>query len=88
MVEAMRNAYAEGEKAKKGTGAFAAFPYAKDAAPYMHPRLSQAAVTGANGSPLIPANRTPVELTDEELAAVIAGRAGGDGTPEPTGGAA
>lgn len=45
MLEAMRQAYTE-------RGAMAAFVYAKDAAPYLHPRISATELTGKDGEPL------------------------------------
>jgi hypothetical protein len=47
MIEAMREAYGKG-------GAIAAVPYARDAAPYMHPKISATEVTGKDGAPLMP----------------------------------
>lgn len=46
MIEAMRNVY-------DNEGAIAAFPYAKDVAPYLHPRISSTELTGKDGTPLI-----------------------------------
>lgn len=45
MIEAMRNAYEMG-------GAAAAFAFAKDAAPYMHPRVAAVELTGKDGGPM------------------------------------
>jgi hypothetical protein len=42
MIEAMRDAYEKG-------GAIAAFAFAKDAAPYLHPRISAIEHSGPNG---------------------------------------
>lgn len=42
MIRAMREAYEAG-------GAIAAFPFAKDCAPFMHPRLATTQVTGVGG---------------------------------------
>ncbi len=47
MLEAMRAAY------KKG-GAAAAFDFAKDAAPYLHAKLSSIEATGKGGKDLMP----------------------------------
>lgn len=55
MIEAMRNAYETG-------GAIEAFPYAKDAAPYMHAKISAMELTGKDGGPV-----THTELTKEEF---------------------
>jgi hypothetical protein len=46
MIEAMQDAYAHG-------GAAAAFMYAKDAAPYMHAKLSSAEMSGKGGKDLM-----------------------------------
>ncbi len=53
MIEAMRDAYALG-------GATAAFMYAKDAAPYMHAKLSSAEMTGRGGKDLMGTHPTGV----------------------------
>lgn len=45
MLQAMREALAKG-------GASAAFPFARDAAPYLHPRISATEVTGKDGGAL------------------------------------
>ena len=47
MLEAMREAY-------RDSGAKAAFVYAKDAAPYLHPRISATELSGPGGGPLMP----------------------------------
>jgi hypothetical protein len=60
MLEAMRAAYAEG-------GAKAAMPYAKEAAPYLHPKLSsvEANIDGTLGTyaaqPIPTEERHPLE---------------------------
>ncbi len=45
MMEAMRDAY-------KAGGAVAAFPFAKDAAPYLHAKLSSIEASGKDGGAL------------------------------------
>lgn len=59
MLEAMREAYEEG-------GASAAMPYAKEAAPYLHPKLSSvdAKVDGVIGQ--YAAQPIPVEQRDSD----------------------
>jgi hypothetical protein len=47
MIEAMNEAYDKG-------GPAAAFSFARDAAPYMHPKVSAIEMTGKDGKPLIP----------------------------------
>lgn len=46
MLEAMKKAY------KSKGGAIAAFQYAKETAPYMHPRISSVELTGRDGDPI------------------------------------
>ncbi len=53
MIEAMRDAYAQG-------GAAAAFMYAKDAAPYMHAKLASTEMTGKGGGALMPSQPTGI----------------------------
>lgn len=47
MIEAMRETYKE-------HGAVAAFPFARDAAPYMHARIASMELTGKGGGQLMP----------------------------------
>jgi hypothetical protein len=55
MVGAMREAWERNDRE-------AAARYAKDAAPYMHPRLAAVEHTGKDGKDLIPETVTPFEL--------------------------
>jgi len=66
MLEAMREAYEQG-------GAAAAMPYAKEAAPYLHPKLSSvdAKVDGVIGQ--YAAQPIPVEQRDSDSVASPAG---------------
>ena len=58
MIEAMRDAYANG-------GAAAAFMYAKDAAPYMHAKLASTEMTGKGGKDLLQAQPTGVLIVPD-----------------------
>lgn len=68
LLEAMRDAYAEG-------GATAAMPFAKEAAPYVHPKLSavDAKVDGVIGQ--YAAQPIPVEQRDSDSLASANGAA-------------
>jgi hypothetical protein len=57
MIQAMREAFDKG-------GAVAAFPFAKDAAPYMHAKISAVELSGPNGGPV--AHET-THLTPEKV---------------------
>lgn len=74
MLEAMREAYEEG-------GASAAMPYAKEAAPYLHPKLSSvdAKVDGVIGQ--YAAQPIPVEQRDSDSVASPAGPAANGHSP-------
>lgn len=74
MLEAMREAYTEG-------GAAAAMPYAKEAAPYLHPKLSSvdAKVDGVIGQ--YAAQPIPVESRDSDALASAARAATNGHTP-------
>lgn len=69
LLEAMRDAYKEG-------GAMLAMPYAKEAAPYVHPKLSSIEAKVDN------IHRDAAELTDADLADIASGR--GPRAPEAT----
>lgn len=56
MIQAMREAYETG-------GPVAAFPFAKDAAPYMHAKISSMELTGKDGGPV-----QHTTMTKEEFA--------------------
>jgi len=75
MLEAMIDAYKEG-------GAVAAFPFAKDAAPYLHAKMAAVEVTGKDGGPIQTQSAAPdlSSLSDEELEALerLVAKAGGD----------
>ncbi len=60
MIEAMRDAYAQG-------GAAAAFMYAKDAAPYMHAKLASTEMTGKGGGALMPVQPTGVLIVPDVM---------------------
>lgn len=65
MLEAMRHHYAKSHRATKPNdkekALAAAAMFAKDAAPYLHPRLSSSVLTGKDGGPLVP-DRIPLDL--------------------------
>lgn len=63
MIQAMREVY---EK----DGAPAAVPFAKECAPYMHPKISNIELTGKNGGPVEYSNLSDSEL-DRRLNALI-----------------
>lgn len=68
MLQAMRKAWEAGDVPT-------AQAYAKDAAPYIHPRLTAAQVTGKDGGPLQTEDatkRTPSERKAEALALAAA----------------
>jgi hypothetical protein len=63
MIQAMREVY---EK----DGAPAAVPFAKECAPYMHPKISNIELTGKNGGPVEYSNLSDSEL-DRRLNSLI-----------------
>ena len=58
MLEAMRRSWAAGDVDK-------AHQFARDAAPYLHPRLTATQVSGKDGGPIQTEHKTPA-LTPEE----------------------
>lgn len=68
MLQAMREAY---EK----DGAPAAVPFAKECAPYIHPKISNIELTGKDGGPVEYSNLSDVEL-DRRLNALIGHKVG------------
>jgi hypothetical protein len=70
MIEAMRELHAKGDK-------IAACAIAKDAAPYIHPRLANIALDAT-------VRRDPIDLTEAELLAIAAGSRA-DGAAAETG---
>jgi len=63
MVQAMREVYDK-------DGAPAAVPFAKECAPYMHPKISNIELTGKNGGPVEYSNLSDSEL-DRRLNVLI-----------------
>lgn len=68
MLEAMHSVYKE-------SGAPAAVPFAKECAPYIHPKISNIELTGKNGGPVEYSNLSDVEL-DRRLSQLIGQKVG------------
>lgn len=68
MIQAMREVYNK-------EGAPAAVPFAKECAPYMHPKMANIELTGKNGGPIEHSNMTDVEI-DRRLSELIGTKVG------------
>lgn len=69
MIQAMREVYDK-------EGAPAAVPFAKECAPYMHPKLANVEMTGKDGGPIEYSNLSDVEI-DRRLSELTDGKVGG-----------